>query len=280
MFEFVENMMSFLYGSMTCLGIFLITWVISVIIKNTAIVDIIWGFAFTAQALVFYLTCDFYTKFSWYRALFVAIVSAHGLRLTIYILIRAIGKPEDKRYTELFRDKYGGNFWWISLFTVFLMQLVLNLIIGFPIFAFACSTKIPIENISYGIGTAVMVFGTVYETVADLQLYFFKKNPRNKGKVLNTGLWYYSRHPNYFGEGVFWIGVYVVNISGGIYFTAFSPIIMIIFLLFVSGVSINEQFMKKNYSDEYKYYILSTSSYIPWCKKEVSNFEPEYSERP
>jgi steroid 5-alpha reductase family enzyme len=279
MFEFVDNMMSFLYGSMACLGVFVITWVISVMLKNTGIVDIIWGLAFTVQALVFYLTSNFQENFSWYRAFLVALVCAHGLRLSIYILIRAIGKPEDKRYTELFRNKFGGNFWWISLFTVFLFQLIINLIVGFPIFAFACSTKKEIENISYGIGMAIMFFGTVYETIADLQLYFFKKNPANKGKVLNRGLWFYSRHPNYFGEGVFWIGLYIVNISAGIYFTAFSPVIMIIFLLFVSGVTINEQFMKKNYSDEYKHYILSTSSYIPWCKKEVANLDNDYEQK-
>ena len=279
MFEFVDNMMCFLYGSMACLGVFLITWFISVLIKNTGIVDIIWGLGFAIQALVFYLTSKFQENFLWYRALFVALVVVHGLRLSIYILIRAIGKPEDKRYTELFRNKYGGNFWWISLFTVFLFQLIINLIIGFPIFAFACSKRMTIENISYGIGMGIMFFGTVYETIADLQLYFFKKNPENKGKVLNRGLWFYSRHPNYFGEGVFWIGLYIVNISAGEYFTAFSPVIMIIFLLFVSGVSINEQFMKKNYSNEYKHYILSTSSYIPWCKKEVTNLDHDYEEK-
>jgi steroid 5-alpha reductase family enzyme len=274
MFEFVDNIMSLLYGSMGLLGLFVLTWVISVVIKNLGVVDVIWGFGFFVQALLFYFTSDHTKSFTYHRPLFFAFVSLHTLRLTIYILIRAWGKPEDKRYTDIFRNKYGDNTWWVSLFNVFLFQCLINLIVGFPIFAFSASTIMDINDVAFWIGISIMFIGTIYETVADLQLYYFKANPDNKGKVLNSGLWYFCRSPNYFAEFVFWIGIYIVNVSAKIYFTAFSPVIMIIFLLWVSGVTVKDKYMKRDYSDEYKHYIKSTSSFIPWCKYNVEKLDP------
>jgi steroid 5-alpha reductase family enzyme len=260
--------------------------VISLIFKNAGIVDIIWGLGFAVQAGI-YLTKDSqYLITNYPRIIFSFLVIIHGLRLSVYILIRACNKPEDKRYKVLFRDKFGDNFWWISFFAIFLFQALINIIVGIVIYVMNSVPKIEVINLGvFFFGTFVMIFGTLYETISDFQLYFFKKNPDNAGKILNAGLWYYSRHPNYFGESVFWLGTYICNLSATIWFTFFSPVLMICFIVFVSGVPILEDFMNKDYDNKYRNYILTTSSFFPWCKLkntegddlEFQNIEAHYN---
>jgi steroid 5-alpha reductase family enzyme len=256
-----------IWGIVAVVGLFSFTWILSLILKNAAIVDVIWGLGFSVQAGIF-LSKDTNNLINNYpRIVFSSLVILHGLRLSLYILFRAWGKPEDKRYKVLFRDKYGKNFWWVSYFLIYLFQSLINLAVGLVIYTINSVKNL--EDINLGVfffGAAVMLIGTLYETIADFQLYFFKKNPKNTGKVLNAGLWYYSRHPNYFGESVFWLGTYICNLSAVIWFTFYSPLLMICFIIFVSGVPILENFMNKDYDSKYGSYIRTTSSFFPWCK--------------
>jgi len=260
------NYLPLMYGIIAIFFLFTVTWFISVLIKNVGIVDWIWGMGFAVQAAV-YLSKDNEKGINYPRAIFSALVIFHGVKLSLYILVKSWGKGEDKRYTKLFREKYGSNMWWVSYFLIFLFQSIINLIVGFVIYTM--NSVILLEDINLGVfffGVSVMVIGTLYETVADLQLYYYKSNPENSGKVLNAGLWYYSRHPNYFGESLFWVGTYICNLSAVIWFTFFSPILMIFFIVFVSGVPILESFMNKDYDSKYGGYIRTTSSFFPWCK--------------
>jgi steroid 5-alpha reductase family enzyme len=269
-----DNYMPLIYGIIAVYCLFLATWVVSILIKNVAIVDWIWGLGFTVQAAV-YLSKDYEKGLAYPRIIFSVLIMVHGLRLCLYIAIRGWSKPEDKRYKTIFRDKYGdNNMWWVSLVMIFIFQALINLIVGFGIYT--QNSVNTVSEINLGVfffGIGVMFLGTVYETVADLQLYFFKKKPVNSGKVLNSGLWYYSRHPNYFGESVFWLGTYICNLSAVIWFTFFCPLLMIFFIVYVSGVPILENMMNKDYDSKYGSYIRTTSSFFPWCKFEDKNLD-------
>jgi steroid 5-alpha reductase family enzyme len=269
-----ENYMPLIYGIIAVYSLFLATWVVSILIKNVAIVDWIWGLGFTVQAAV-YLSKDYEKGLAYPRIIFSVLVMVHGLRLCLYIAIRGWSKPEDKRYKTIFRDKYGdSNMWWVSLVMIFIFQALINLIVGFGLYTQNSVNTVSDVNLgAFFFGIGVMFLGTVYETVADLQLYFFKNNPLNSGKVLNSGLWYYSRHPNYFGESVFWLGTYICNLSALIWFTFFCPLLMIFFIVYVSGVPILENMMNKDYDSKYGNYIRTTSSFFPWCKFQDINME-------
>ena len=274
--EIFFNSYGLLWSFVGLICLFTITWLISIPLKNVGLVDIIWGLSFGLQALIHYFFYGNYFNPVWQTIVFTGLVLLHGLRLTIYLLIRNCGKPEDKRYTLIFRNKIGEKFWWISYFAVFLPQLILSFIIGFLIFSFNTIKDENSINIpAFLVGVCIMFIGTLYESIADQQLYYFKNNQKNKGKVLNNGLWYYSRHPNYFGETVFWIGVYIVNLSAVIYYTIFSVVIMIYLVNCLSGTPITEKNISSEKSEDYKKYIRTTSVLIPWCKikykEEVNN---------
>jgi steroid 5-alpha reductase family enzyme len=254
------------YSALGLYGLFTITWIISIPMKNLGIIDIIWGTSFVVQAIITYF---YYAKLSliiWQVALFSGLIIFHGLRLSIFLAFRNCGHAEDRRYKIIFRDKYGEKIWWLSYFIVFFPQLIISFIVGFTIFSFnTINDEKKINLPVFIIGCVIMLFSTLYESIADQQLFNFKKNPENKGKCLNHGLWYFSRHPNYFGESIFWVGVYVVNLSALIYYSIFGSLLMIYTINFVSGTPITEKNIQVR-SEEYKKYIRTTSSFWPWCK--------------
>jgi steroid 5-alpha reductase family enzyme len=255
------------YSALGIFILFTITWIISIPMKNLGIIDIIWGTSFVVQAIITYFY--YATKLStiiWQVALFSALIVFHGLRLSIFLAVRNCGHDEDRRYKILFREKFGEKIWWLSYFVVFTPQLILSFIVGFTIFSFnTVNDGNKINLPTFIVGSIIMIFSTLYEAIADQQLFNFKKNPENKGKCLNHGLWYYSRHPNYFGESIFWVGVYIVNLSAIIYYSIFGSIVMIYTINFISGTPITEKNIQVR-SEDYKKYIRTTSSFWPWCK--------------
>lgn len=245
------------------LGLMTLLWLISLSLRNSSIVDIFWGSGFVISAWIYFaLTPDGLLLRKWGLA---ALVTIWGVRLSLHILRRNWGKPEDFRY-QAWRREYGGSWWWQSFFRVFLLQGVLLWIISVPLLAAQISaTPARLTALDF-LGLAIWLIGFFFEAAGDLQLARFKADPANKGKVLDSGVWRSSRHPNYFGDSAQWWGYYLIAASSGGWWTVFSPIIMSLLLLRVSGVTLLEKTLETR--PGYRDYIERTSSFIPWFPRE------------
>jgi steroid 5-alpha reductase family enzyme len=255
--------MSFLgiYAStfLVILGLMLLLWLVSLLLKNSSIVDIFWGTGFVISNWVYFaLTPDGFLP---RKLLIGALVTIWGLRLSLYILWRNWGKAEDFRY-QVWRREAGAAWWWRSFFKVFLLQGVLMWIISAPLLAAQFGSAPNHLTVVDFLGIAVWAIGFFFESVGDLQLARFKANPANKGKVMDRGVWGLTRHPNYFGDAAQWWGYYLIAASAGGWWTVFGPIIMTLFLLRVSGVTLLEKTLETR--PGYKEYIAKTSAFIPW----------------
>ena len=258
--------MSFLYiygvGLAVILGLMTLLWLVSLRLENASIVDIFWGTGFViANWVYFALTPE---GFLLRKLLISTLVTIWGLRLSIHILLRNWGKPEDFRYQK-WREEAGSKWGWQSFFRVFLLQGILLWLISAPLLA-AQQAALP-AGLTFFDTLAIVVWlvGFFFETVGDFQLVRFKANPANKGKVLNRGVWHYTRHPNYFGDSAQWWGYYLIAVSAASWWAIFSPIMMTIFLLRVSGVALLEKTLETR--PGYKEYIEQTSAFIPWLPR-------------
>ena len=235
-------------------------WGISVIIKDASIVDLFWGLGFViVNAIYFYFSGDYFTR----KILLLILVSIWGFRLFIYLAKRNIGKGEDYRY-QGFRQKYGPErYWWVSYFQVFLLQGTLIMLVSLPLLGVHSQTSSDALGWLDYLGMLLFIIGFVFEAGGDYQLARFKKDPRNKGKVLSTGLWKYTRHPNYFGDSMIWWSFGIFSIAAGSYWPIIGSVIMTLLIIKVSGVAM----LEKNLNDtktEYREYVRKTSSFIPW----------------
>lgn len=240
-----------------------IIWILSLILKDSSIVDITWGLGFTLIGWLTYWLADGFRE----RALLLSVlVTVWGVRLALHIGIRNIGKGEDPRY-QAFRKNWGEKYWWGSFFQVFLLQAVLCWIISLAVQAGQISQEPSQASWLTWLGLTVWIVGFYFEAVGDWQLTRFKSNPDNKGKVMNSGLWRYSRHPNYFGESLIWWGIFLIvleDISN--IWTIISPIVITFLLLKVSGVVMLERTITKR-RPAYADYIDRTNAFIPWFPK-------------
>lgn len=248
------------FNLLLVLVILFLLWILSVVIKDASIVDPFWGTGFVVVAIATWLAKD---SHHWRDHLITAMVLLWGIRLSAYLLWRNIGKGEDRRYQAM-RSRIGPSFWWISLFSVFVLQGVLLWLISMPVQVGQLSQPL-FDNLSvFDIaGLALYAAGLFFEAVGDAQLARFKSNPANKGRVMNRGLWRYTRHPNYFGDFAVWWGIYLVAVAGGAWWTFFGPAIISFFLLRVSGVTLLERDITDR-RPEYRTYQESTSSFFPW----------------
>ena len=252
----------YVQGLLLILGMMSTLWVVSVAIKNVSIVDLFWGLGFVTVNIFYYIN----TVSTPAKMILLVLVSLWGLRLSIYLAWRNIGKGEDFRYKE-FRKKYGEkNYWWISFFQTFLLQGLLMWIISMTLYGVnKYSTSLELYIIDY-VGVFVWVIGFVFEAGGDMQLARFKKNPANKGKVLNTGFWHYTRHPNYFGDSAVWWGYGLLCLSAGSYGLVAGAVIMSLLIIKVSDVVLLEKSLTIK-KPEYAEYIQRTSSFLPWFPK-------------
>lgn len=255
----MEFLNIFLIEAGVILGLMLLLWLLSLLLKNASIVDIFWGTGFViADWVYFALTPEGYLP---RKLLISALVTIWGLRLSLHILRRNWGKPEDFRYQK-WRNENGRKWWWLSFFQVFLLQGALMWIISAPLLAAQLGSYPQHLSVFDFLGALLWLVGFFFEVVGDYQLARFKTNKENKGKVMNTGVWRYTRHPNYFGDSAQWWGYYLVAAGAGGWWTIFSPILMTLFLLRVSGVTLLEKTMQSR--PGYKEYIETTSAFIPW----------------
>ena len=185
----------------------LLLWQISIPLRNVSIVDIFWGSGFVLVAWISLLVTN---ASSWRPLLLVTLVSLWGLRLTGYLAWRNWGKEEDYRYREM-RNNHGSRFKLVSLLTVFALQGVIMWGVSLPIqLGIHSGHYFPLLTI---LGVACWLVGFMFESIGDWQLAAFKADPKNKGQVMNRGLWRYTRHPNYFGDFMVWWGLYLA--AGG-----------------------------------------------------------------
>lgn len=245
--------------------LFSLTWILSVKKRDVSLVDRIWGLAYIANILGYLCYSNFKVNAAQFMVLILVLI--WGARLSIHIHLRNLGHGEDGRYQKI-RSGYETGFWWKSYFTIFLFQWLLAAIISLPLFYILISDA----QLSYfwaGLSLIIWLIGFVFEAGGDWQLTRFKKDPNNKGKLLNTGFWKLTRHPNYFGDGMVWWGLYVLALSLGGWWTVISPVIMTLFLRKVSGVDLLESQLKST-KPGYEEYIRTTPAFIPrlWPKKE------------
>ncbi len=246
-------------------GCMLLLWLVSLPLKNASIVDIFWGCGFVVVGAVFFAASD---KDAHATLLF-ALVTAWGVRLSLHLAARNLGKGEDPRYVML-RKKHD-PFWIKSLFIVFLLQAVLLFIVSLPLQVGMAPRALDGASLVVSIAGAVIFFvGFFCEALADLQLVRFKADPNSKGQVMDRGLWKFSRHPNYFGEIVLWWGLGLIAfdphdtaaaVASSVAFVG--PAVITFLLLRVSGVPMLEGPLQKN-RPGYADYVARTNAMIPW----------------
>ena len=255
----MTSLQLYLIAGFVTLGLMTALWLLSLLLKNSSIVDIFWGAGFVILAWVYYaLTPDGYMT----RKLLLAILTTlWGLRLSLHILYRNWRKPEDFRYQK-WRRESGSRWWWKSFFQVFVLQGLLMWVISAPLLA-SQTRSLPDWLTALDIlGAVLWMVGFFFETAGDIQLARFKANPDNKGKVMERGVWYTTRHPNYFGDSAQWWGYFLIAMAAGGWWTIFSPLLMTTLLLRVSGVTLLEKSLETR--PGYKEYIERTSAFIPW----------------
>lgn len=236
-------------------------WAFSVKLRDVSIVDSLWSIFFIVFTMLFAWRMGSDATASY---VLIALILLWGLRLSIYITARNHGKGEDRRYQAI-RARNQPNFEFKSLYLVFLLQAVLATVIVLPIVPVLNGTQ-SAGALTY-VGFAVAALGVSFETVADWQMAQFKAK-RDKAtrkaqdEVMDRGLWRYSRHPNYFGEAVFWWGIWIASASMGGAWTVFSPLLMTWLLTRVSGVPLLEADLQQR-SQAYRGYLLTTPRFVP-----------------
>tara|TARA_B100001741_G_C16471371_1_gene560201 strand:+ start:52 stop:825 length:774 start_codon:yes stop_codon:yes gene_type:complete len=237
-----------------------ILWFSTLKIKRADFIDIYWGPSFFLSALLIFFL---HQNFTLSNYIILILVGVWGFRLALYLFSRNIKKNEDKRYVKI-RGSIGN----IGLyFITYMIQVILIGIVSLPIQLLMMQTEFNNINLFSLVGVMICILGIVIESIADHQMTKFKAKPNNKGKLMNKGLWQYSRHPNYFGDSMFWWGIFLFSYGyTSNLMMAISPIIMTYFLIKISGVSLLERQLKHK-KEGYEEYINNTSSFILMPKK-------------
>ncbi len=240
-------------------------FIVSIFAKRLDVVDIAWGagFVFLAWITLSFRELPLDERSYW----FLFLVSLWGLRLTFHTFRRNLSKTEDWRY-HLWQENQGWRHWFTSFVQVFMLQGAVMMIIALPVVYGLRLIALSLFSINYP-GIVLVLIGLLLETVADHQRYAFLKKPENKGKLITSGLWRYSRHPNYFGELLFWWGLYFLVLGAPMsWMLIVSPLTITYIVLFVSGLPMEDRFRGRPDFEEYK---RRTSALIPWFPKKARN---------
>lgn len=256
----------------TVAGFFLVLFVVAQLRKDNSIADIGWGVGFVISHWVALLESRSLTS---YTLLLVGLVTIWGIRLAVHIFNRNQGKPEDSRYQE-WRRQWGNNpvkVFLGSLLKVFLLQALLMAVIAWASWqaVYMSAFTSPWEKwwLIAG-GLLLWIIGFLFEVVGDYQLAVFKKNPQHRGRLITSGLWKYTRHPNYFGEALLWWGIWLVSLAATpFWWTVISPLTISCLVRFVSGVPLLEKKMQ-NYPG-FEAYQAQTSIFFPRLPKSSSS---------
>jgi steroid 5-alpha reductase family enzyme len=245
-----------LWGLAFALTAAALLWLVSLRLRDVSIIDIFWGPGIAGVVdIAALLSHASGPRAS--AALF--LVNMWAIRLAAHIYARHDG--EDHRYAAM-RTRFGGNWWWWSLVQIFLLQAILIWFIPAPLAAAVLSSRTALGLLDY-VGIALAGAAVIYEALADFQLARFRLDPANKGKVLDSGLWAWSRHPNYFGETMMWWGYFLIGYSAShAWWLILSPVVVTFLLLKVSGVTLMEEKIDAR-RPKYADYKRRVSAFVP-----------------
>jgi steroid 5-alpha reductase family enzyme len=248
---------AFVASAQTIACMMVIVWLLSLILRDASIVDLVWGLGFVLVAWTVFITVPGESVTRW---LLVGLTSLWGLRLSVYLARRNLGNPEDFRYQQM-RSRRP---WFplTSLYVVFGLQGLVMWVVSLPLQVSIATSQSGWSWLHF-VGAAVWATGVSFEAVGDWQLAKFKTNPENAGQVLDTGLWRFTRHPNYFGDFLVWWGLYLVALAqSDAWWTAIGPIVMSIFLMRISGVTLLEKTLRET-KPAYAAYVSKTNAFFP-----------------
>lgn len=249
-------LLSLLSGLVALLAVAFCTWAVSLAKRDVSIVDSVWSVMILLAGVVYAALAP---NLNERAGLVLALTALWAVRLAAYITWRNWGEGEDHRYQTI-RARNEPNFEWKSLYLVFVLQAVLAWIVSLSLLAAITSAR-PWSWLDT-LGVAVVLFGIAFETVGDAQLAAFKSTLENRGKVMDRGLWRYTRHPNYFGEFCVWWGFYLMALSAGGWWAIVSPLMMSVLLLKVSGVALLEKDIGER-RPAYRDYVARTNAFFP-----------------
>ena len=239
-----------------------ITWFIQLKNNNAGIVDVTWSYNF---ALLAYLAFVFGDGLYDRKVLLTSIAIIWSVRLGTYLYRRNVGKAEDVRYAKLRED--WGKAATVKMLFFFYFQAIFNMILAVPL-VLICFNKDTQLHFNEYLGAAIVLLSVAGEGLADWQLKQFKADPKNKGKVCEQGLWYYSRHPNYFFEWLVWVGFLIFALSAPYgYIAIVSPVLILWTLLKMTGIPMTEELSIKSKGDLCREYQRTTSAFVPMPKK-------------
>lgn len=237
-----------------------LVWVLSLVRRDAGIIDVFWGLGFVLVTWLYFSMSDGATA---RRYLVLGAVTLWGVRLSLYILVRNWGKAEDYRYRAM-RERNSRTFPWRSLFTVFWLQATLLWAISMPLLQAQRGVEPAGLTWVDGLGALLFAVGFAFEAGGDWQLARFKRDPANAGRVFDRGFWRYTRHPNYFGDAVVWWGFFLfAAATPGSLWTVYSPALMTVLLMRVSGVTLLEKRLAE-VKPGYRDYVERTNAFFPW----------------
>lgn len=259
--------LAILIGLGSMMVVMLLLWLRQRATRNAASVDIAWSFGTGVMGVFFAVVA---TGWDGRRWLVAALVALWAFRLGVYLWQRIAREEEDGRY-QMMRDRWGSKTQ-SYLFAFFQIQATWAVLFALPMFVAASN---PTSRFTWldGVGIAIWVIAILGESVADAQLTRFRANPSNKGAVCRDGLWYYSRHPNYFFEWLHWWAYVAIALAGGWawgWLTLGGPAVMLIFLLKVTGIPPTEAQAVRSRGEAYRQYQRTTSSLFPWPPRKNS----------
>jgi steroid 5-alpha reductase family enzyme len=246
----------YLQGFAIAAALAVATWLLSLALRNVSIVDSVWSLMFLAEGAIYARAEPTLTPRT---VLMLILLTVWALRLAFHITWRNRGHGEDRRYQAI-RARNQPHFEFKSLYLVFLLQAALAWIISLPLYG-AVLGRAPLGWLD-GLGAAVWALGFVFEAGGDWQLTRFKADPANRGKVMDRGLWRYTRHPNYFGDFAQWWGFYLIAVGAGAWWSIPGPLLMSLLLMRVSGVTLLEQDIAER-RPQYADYIRRTNAFFP-----------------
>jgi steroid 5-alpha reductase family enzyme len=239
-------------------------WLLSIPNRDVTIVDSLWSLFFLVLTMVYVTWAPALTSRS---HILLFLVTVWATRLSVFITLRNRGQPEDRRYQALRAENEPG-FWLKSLYLVFSQQATLAWVISLPLLGGVLSAA-ALSWLDYA-AVVLWLIGFGFEAIGDQQLAAFKANPGNAGRVMDRGLWRYTRHPNYFGEACVWWGFYLFALSAGAWWSIIGPILVTVLLRRIAGVALLERDISKR-RPAYRDYVRRTNAFLPGPRRAVTH---------